>query len=194
MEADFSYTLTEPKKSLKYPPISEKATRLSTWLSNRKESCMKQDRFLIGIFIGIFILVATALTLFFVHKGKQGYGPEDSPAGIVRNYILAIDKEDYERAYRYLADLPHKPTYATFLAKFPLGWPYMDDGRGVEINKTTIYDEQATVELHIIYDSGDPFYTRYQSSDKALLIRQNGAWKIKDMTWEYWRWDWYHDP
>ena len=155
---------------------------------------MKRDRFLISILIGIFILVAAALTLFFIHKSKQGYVSEDSPAGVFHNYILAIDQEDYERAYRYLADLPHKPTYEMFLERFPLGWPYMDYGQGVEIGKTTIYDEQATVELNIIYDSGDPFDNGYQSNDKAHLIRQSGVWKIKDMTWGYWRWDWYHKP
>jgi hypothetical protein len=153
---------------------------------------MKQDRFLISILTGICILVAVALILFFIHKSKQDYVSEDSPADVIHNYILAIDREDYERAYRYLADLPKKPTYEIFLQTLPLSWPNFDYGRGVEIGKTKISGEQAIVELHTIYDSSDPFYADYRTTDSANLIRQNGAWKIKDIPWGYWGWDWYH--
>jgi hypothetical protein len=153
---------------------------------------MKQDRFLISILTGMLILVVLALALFFIRKSTQRYVSEDTPAGVVHNYILAIEKEDYERAYRYLADLPHKPSYEMFLNLAYTSWADMNDGQGVEIGKTVLTCEQAIVELNIVYDSGDPFY--YPNNRRASLIQQNGTWKIKNMDWGGWRWDWYFRP
>ncbi len=150
---------------------------------------MKHDRFLVCILIGTFFLVASALTLFFIHKSQQRYLSEDTPAGVVHNYILAIEKGDYERAYRYLADSPHKPTYDMFLSVVYAGWSVLDERQGVEIGETLVTGEQAIVELIIIYDASYSAY--YADEPKALLIRQNGAWKIRDIDWGGWRWNWY---
>jgi hypothetical protein len=153
---------------------------------------MKRDRFLISILIGILILVAAALTLYLLQRNKQGYISEDLPAGVVHNYILAIDREDYERAYGYLADLSDKPTYEKFLITFSPGWTDADYRQGIEIGETKINGNQAIVELHILSDSLDPFYSGSQNADRALLVRQNGVWKLKEMPWGYWEWNWYH--
>lgn len=148
---------------------------------------MKQDRFLIIILMGILILVAFALALFIVNKSKQRYGPEGTPAGVVRNYVLAIEEGDYERAYGCLADQPHKPTFARFAAY--AGWSEIDERLGVEIGKTVFTGGQAIVELIIINDSIDSYY--HFNDRYAFLIQQNGAWKITHINWGGWRRDWY---
>src|SRR3972149_11028820 len=79
---------------------------------------MKQDRFLMGILIFIGVLVVAALALFFFRQGSQVYGTEDTPEGVIRNYALALQKQDYQRAYSYLADKDNKPTYDTFSRAF----------------------------------------------------------------------------
>ncbi len=79
---------------------------------------MKEDRFLTGILIGMAVLVVAAVALFFVRREAQTYGPETDPAGVARNYVLALQKQDYERAYTYLADFKDKPTLAQFRRPF----------------------------------------------------------------------------
>ena len=55
---------------------------------------MKQDRFLIGILIGIVILVVAALTVFFTRKDNLIYVTEETPEGVVQNYVVALHKRD----------------------------------------------------------------------------------------------------
>ena len=59
---------------------------------------MKQDRFLIVILGFILFLVVIAVGLFFIRQEPQTYGPEDSPEGVVRNFVLALQADDYSRA------------------------------------------------------------------------------------------------
>ncbi len=66
---------------------------------------MKQDRFLLGILIGIGVLIIAALVVFFIRKDSQTYVPDDVPEGVVHNYVVAVLNKDYEKAYGYLADL-----------------------------------------------------------------------------------------
>ena len=55
---------------------------------------MKNDRFLVGIISFIGLLMVLAVVLFFVRQEPQDYGPEDSPQGVVRNYVLALQGGD----------------------------------------------------------------------------------------------------
>jgi len=80
---------------------------------------MKQDKFLIGILIGIGALILLALALFFLRKdGRMDYVADDNPEGVVNNYVLAVLNKDYQKAYGYLADLENKPTYEQFRQSF----------------------------------------------------------------------------
>ena len=55
---------------------------------------MKQDRFLTGILIGIVVLVVVALAVFFTRKDNLNYVSDDTPAGVVQNYVVAVHKRD----------------------------------------------------------------------------------------------------
>ena len=63
---------------------------------------MKQDRFLIALLAAVGILMITAVGLFFVRQDTRDYGTEDTPEGVVRNFVLAIHNEDFEKAVFYL--------------------------------------------------------------------------------------------
>ena len=64
---------------------------------------MQRDRFLLAILAGIGILVIITLVLFFIRQGNTGYQDESTPAGVVNNYVLALQRRDYQRAFTYLA-------------------------------------------------------------------------------------------
>ena len=151
---------------------------------------MKQDRFLIGILIGIGVLVVLSLALFFTRKDSEQYIADDTPEGVVHNYVVAIHKGDFEKAYSYLSDSRDKPTYDAFRKSFVMNM-VSPENVGLEIGSADVSGDTATVKLNTIYNSGDPFSSGYRNSDVALLIRQNGEWKLEQMPYNFWAYDWY---
>ena len=95
---------------------------------------MKQDRFLTGILIGIAVLVVAALTLYFMRRQQAVYQPEDNPAGVVHNFVLALHNGEYERAretLRALADRAEslEGSYVVIFSHYQLGRVHQLAGR-----------------------------------------------------------------
>ena len=152
---------------------------------------MKQDRFLTGILIGIGVLVVVALAVFFTRKDSQTYVPDDTPEGVVHNYVLAILNKDYQKAYVYLAELEYKPTYEEFRRAF-LNHEVNPENQAVDIGQSEIIGDEASVSLELIYTSSDPFSTGYRNPYSATLVKQNGAWKLSSMPqYNFWGYNWY---
>jgi hypothetical protein len=154
---------------------------------------MKQDKFLTGILIGIGVLILLALGLFFTRQDKRDYIADNIPEGVVHNYVLAILNKDYEKAYGYLADLEYKPTYEEFRQSFFNG-AVNPNNAGVEVGTTEINGDEAVVTITLFYSYSDPFSSGYESTDRALLVEQNGAWKLNTMPYNFWDYNWYQKP
>ncbi len=155
---------------------------------------MKQDRFLIGILIGIGVLIVVALAIFFTQQNKQTYVSEDTPNGVVHNYVLALLNKGYQKAYGYLADLDNKPTFDQFRQPFAIG-SLNPSNAGVKIGTADITDDDASIEVDMINTPSDPFSTGYNNAGSAQLVKQNGAWKISSMpTYNLWDFSWYQKP
>ena len=155
---------------------------------------MKQDRFLTGILIGIAILIVAALSVFFTRQNTQTYVSEDTPDGVVHNYVLALLNKDYPKAYNYLADLDNKPTLNQFRQAFAVG-KLNPSNNGIKIGRANITGEDATVEVSMVYTPNDPFSGGYNDVGSAQLVKQNGAWKISSMpTYNLWDYSWYQTP
>jgi hypothetical protein len=154
---------------------------------------MKQDKFLTGILIGIGALILLALGLFFARQDKRDYISDANPEGVVHNYVLAVLNRDYQKAYGYLADLDHKPTYEEFRRSFFNGMVNPGDV-GVEVGAADIHDDEAVVTLAVYYSYNDPFSSRYSNTDRALLVEQNGTWKLSSMPYNFWDYSWYQEP
>lgn len=154
---------------------------------------MKQDKFLTGILIGIGALVLLALGLFFTRQDQRDYVADTNPQGVVQNYVLAVLNKDYQKAYGYLADLKYKPTYEEFRQSFFNGVVNPGD-TGVDIGSVETQDSEAIVSLSIYYANADPFSSRYASEDRALLVKQNGNWKLSSMPYNFWDYNWYQEP
>lgn len=150
---------------------------------------MKQDRFLIGILIFIGLLVAAALVLFFVRQDTRAYRPEDTPEGVIFNYVLAVQNRDFVRAYSYLAEGAHKPDYNYFLQNFQ----YAQMDSALEFQSTRVEGNKAWVELILHYMGSGPFDSGWSNSDTARLEKQGGTWKLVYLPTPYWGWDWYTD-
>ena len=154
---------------------------------------MKQDKFLTGILIGIGVLILLALGLFFTRQEKRDYVADNTPDGVVHNYVLAVLNKDYQKAYGYLANLENKPTYEEFRQSFFNGMVYPTDS-GVEVGSAEINGNEAIVTLSVYYSVNDPFASRYASEDRALLVKQDGTWKLSSMPSNFWDYNWYQKP
>jgi hypothetical protein len=163
-------------------------------MQSSQEAFMKQDRFLIGILIGIGVLIVVALAIFFTRQDKQTYISESTPDGVVHNYVLALLNKDYQKAYGFLADLNNKPTYDQFRQAFATG-QLNPSNVGVKIGTADITGEDASLEVDLINAPSDPFSSEYSNNGSAQLIKQNGAWKISSMpTYNLWDYSWYQKP
>jgi hypothetical protein len=153
---------------------------------------MKNDKFLTGILIGIGVLILLALGLFFTRQEKRDYVADTTPDGVVHNYVLAVLNKDYQKAYDYLADLENKPTYEEFRQSFFNGMVNPSDV-GLDVGAVEINKDEAVVTLAVYYSNSDPFSSRYSTEERALLVKQNGAWKLNSMPYNFWDYNWYQE-
>jgi hypothetical protein len=157
---------------------------------------MKNDKFLIGIIIGILVLVVAAVGVVLLRGQTETYIADDTPAGVVHNYFLAIQRQDYDKAYGYLSDeIKSKPDLDDFILVVN---NYGDRPESsLQLGETTLQDNRAQVRLSIttyygggsLFDSGS-----YANRDTAhLRVTPAGEWKLIRFPYPYWGYDW-NDP
>ena len=151
---------------------------------------MRQDRFLIGILVGIAVLVIAAVALFFMRRGTLEYGPESAPDGVVRNYIVAIKKGDFERAYGYLGDFKNKPSQLAFRQGFLNYQASQIASTGIEVGSASIEGDKAVVQITLLEGGGGLFNDMYRNTQSADLSLVNGQWKITNMAFPFWNYGW----
>jgi hypothetical protein len=152
---------------------------------------MKQDRFLVGILIFIGVLVIAALALFFIRQDTQVYVVDNTPEGVIRNYALALQKQDFQRAYTYLSDKDNKPTYDAFRRAFLTNQLDVSSNALQVGSVQYINSGEATVSITVLYAGGGPFTQSWSSNDTAILIQQGGTWKLSYMPYPFFSYDWY---
>lgn len=152
---------------------------------------IKTDRFLWAIVAAIGLLAVAALALFFLRRGSQEYSLENTPQAALRNYILALEKRDYQRAYELLVDAPGKPDFERFRQDF-ITRMLDPSNAALSIQHVSLSGEQAVVDVVLIFSRGGPFAHSYRSVDSALLRRdETGDWKIARLPYPFWGYDWY---
>lgn len=151
---------------------------------------MKNDRFLNGILTGIGVLILIALVLFFIRQQQAEYREDDSPQGVVHNYILGLVQRDYVLALSYLVDKPGKPDLAQFQMELTRSENEINRV-SVTIGEVFLSGDTATVSLNMSQSYGGPITRSSWYAETAQLIRENGAWKIVSMPYPLWSWNWY---
>jgi hypothetical protein len=152
------------------------------------------DKVLIGIVAGIILLVIVALVVTLT-RPEPTYQAEDTPEGVAHNYLLALQIEEYERAYGYLS-----PTLAGYPASAERFVEHIHDNAwrfrlntdatlSVESSKitgdnATVYVQESRFWGGDLFDSGQSTYT----FDMKLRLEE-GQWKIIDSD-NYFAWCW----
>jgi hypothetical protein len=151
---------------------------------------LKLDRFLIGILIGIGLLVIVALSLFFMRRGEAQYTAENTPQGVIQNYVLALQKKDFEKAYGYLAEDKGKPEFGHFRDYFVSSFESYNRA-GLTFGTSSITGDTAFVTVIVQQNFGGPFNEMSRNHETVDLVKQNGDWKIKRFPNPFWGYDWY---
>jgi hypothetical protein len=155
------------------------------------------DKVLLGILAGIALLIILALVMTLT-RPVSTYQADDTPEGVAHNYLLALQNEDYDRAYGYLATTLEG--YPRSLDKFVEnihGYPYyfrLDQEVSFSIVSAKVTGNNATVKVHLssfrgggIFDSGQSSYDFEMS-----LRREAGRWKIASADSYFascWQWE-----
>jgi hypothetical protein len=153
---------------------------------------LKVDRFLLGILIGIGVLVLAALSLFIARRGEARYAPETIPEGIIQNYVLALQKKDFEKAYGYLAEQKYKPDFAAFREFFITSFESYNRA-GLTFGTSSITGDSAFVTVIIQQNYGGPFNELSRNHETVDMVRQDGNWKIRKFPYPFWGYDWYQE-
>ncbi len=148
------------------------------------------NKILIGIVAGVVLLVIAAFVVT-LSKPAPGYQDESTPDGVAHNYLLALQKEEYERAYGYLS--PTLPGYPSDLEEFSADikqyrWSFrFNRDTSLSITATNVSDQKATVTVRETeYRDLDLFGggTLVKTFDMTLLP-SNETWRIVNSKY-YW--------
>jgi hypothetical protein len=155
---------------------------------------MKDDKFLISIVVGIVVLIVVALAVVLLRApGNEAYIPDDTPTGVVHNYFLALQKDDYEKAYSYLAeDVQRDVDLDKFIRDVDNF--QADSQAALQIGEVSTGEARVQVDITITtYSPGGFFesntYTQYHT---ALLKRaaDGSGWRLTNFPYPYWGYDW----
>lgn len=162
----------------------------------------RTDKLLLGIVAGIVVLVLVAFAVFWL-RPEPRYLADDTPEHIVHNYLLALQKQDYDRAYGYL--LPTLGGYPRSINAFRAdinSSRYEFDLNGnastFQIDPAEVAGEEATVNVRqrVFYEGG-LFSTfletsgSYDNNFGVTLERPSPGlqWKISHSD-GFWRYCW----
>jgi hypothetical protein len=141
------------------------------------------DKFLIGIVAGIVVLIVVALAVT-LSLPETAYQSADSPEGVAHNYLLALQKGEYERAWSCLS--PTLRGYPRSAADFAgniraRSWNFrLDRDSSLSIESADISGLNATVTVSEVWLQGGDLFDSSQASRifEMDLILVEGEWKI----------------
>ncbi|MEE8389746.1 MAG: hypothetical protein V3S14_02980 [Anaerolineae bacterium] len=143
------------------------------------------DKFLIGIVVGIVALVIAAFVVTLT-RPEPTYQPEDTPEGVAHNYLLALQKKDYERAYGYLS--PVLDGYPASVDEFAeavtdYSWQFrLDADTTLAVESARAVGSRTVVQVRESRFYGGSLIGNSQSVTMfdIKLGFEDGAWKIVD--------------
>ncbi len=143
------------------------------------------DKVLLGIVVGILLLIVVALVVTMT-RPEPSYMDEGSPEGVAHNYLLTLQKEEYERAYGYLSPTVYNYPSSTEEFEKTVTQGYRGFGGDTDVSfsigDVEVSGDTATVRVtsSSFYD-GDLFDSgqRIKTFDMELALEGND-WKLVD--------------
>lgn len=144
---------------------------------------MATDRFFRWLMGGIVLLAVAALGVALYRQRRAHYRSDNTPQAVAYNYLLAIRREDWDKAYDLLGNAPCKPERHNFEMAFQHRQFFPD----VELGQVRQQGEKAWVSLRFYYDEG-LFGNLMDARDvmPMVLRREAGRWKIVEIPPPLW--------
>ncbi len=152
------------------------------------------DKYLIGIVVGIALLVIVAFVVVLARPEPE-YRDDDSPDAVVHNYLLALRKDDYQRAYEYLSPTldGYPENLDTFIEDAEADYNFRQDRDvALKVDPAVIIANSATVSvLETQSFDGGPMDSGQRDRNFDMKLREHeGAWKLV-IGESYWNSCWY---
>jgi hypothetical protein len=169
-----------------------------SWYRKEEKAAMQRhDKFFIIIIIGVVLLIVVALVIMFTSDAAE-YVDDSSPEGVAQNFLLALQKEDYSRAYSYLSKTI--PDFPNTLSQFKTS--IGEQEFTVERRKALVFSVES-VEL-VGSTRAEVTFTEIRSSGSGLLsgdqsfgyfsitlLKENDQWKVKECSnYLFFSWKW----
>ena len=144
------------------------------------------DKMLTAIVVGIIALVLIVFAVVLTRPEVE-YRTDDTPEGVAFNYLLAIQNEDYDKAYGYLS--PLLKDYPASVIEFKRDiqydrWRFREDSSvSLDIISTDLISAtEAVVSVsETWFNSGGLFSSSQSATDFSIILNMiDGAWKIVD--------------
>ena len=137
-----------------------------------------------GVAIGVLVIVAIVLVLTMVSKEPSPLLPEDTPEGTVQRYLLALENEDYLKAYSYVSPTSDsKITYESWRGSFSTsrerrGWK-------ATLGKSSVMGDEATVDVVVdVFSPRGPFENPVRTQYITFHLKKvDASWSIVDPVW-----------
>ena len=151
------------------------------------------DKFLIGIVAGIVVLIVAAFAIVLTRPAPT-YKSDDAAEGVAFNYLFALDKNDYPRAYSYLSrTLKGRPSSAENMARDIerrcYGCNRGGDSSSWSVESSRTVGSNTVVTVRTTSYSTGIFGSTYDSTLEMRLTREEGVWKIVSLD-SYWPYCW----
>lgn len=143
------------------------------------------DLFVIGIVLGVTLLLITgAITASLLRQPEQLL-PENSPAGTVQRFYLAVEQNDFNAAYDLLSDsMARKPSREEFAERVGSRYSYNYNRTipRVSLESEKIDGDRAVVVVSIVFTRSNPTFP-FGSSNTSIrqtysLQREQNSWRI----------------
>ena len=153
----------------------------------------KPDRFLIGILVGIALILIAAFAVTLL-RPKPAYKPDDTPENIVHNYLLAVENQDYARAYTYLSPSldGYPPDMQVFIEDIERNsWVFRRDvDHALSVTGSRSISEVIVVSISVTWYYNEPFAGQPSTETFTLRVQAEGnSWKIisgEQFFWPCW--------
>jgi hypothetical protein len=157
----------------------------------------RTDKYLIGIVVGIVLLVIVAFLITLV-RPEPTYQAGDTPEGVAHNYLLALQKGEYDRAYGYLSpSIEGYPTSEEMFIKAvqDYSWQFRhDQDITLTVESAQVTGDRATTRVRESRFRGGNLFDSSQSTTtfEVRLQLESGEWRIVDSRY-YFAWCWRND-
>lgn len=152
------------------------------------------NKFLLSIVFGVLLLVGVTVALI-LQRPAPTYQSDEQPGGAAHNYLLALQQQEFERAYSYLS--PTLKGYPPSVDRFSAD--ILDNNSNFQLKNNTsvslvidsvqVIGEEAVISVRqtTFYQEGLLSSNQYTTTFtmRLRLVQVDNAWKLIDSE-SYW--------